>query len=120
MSSVILPNRQDAPNYSFQTDLDGNTYGFTFYWNDRDNAWYFDLYDTNADIVIAGVKVVLGLPLCAKQRYLAGMFPGMLEVIDTAGSGALGDGVDAGLSDLGTRVVLMYTPIADVRAALGV
>jgi hypothetical protein len=118
VASVILPNRQDASWYRFVCDLDGLTFAFVFRWNDRDNAWSFDLYDVNNNLLLAGVKVVLGPPLMFGQRYVAGMPPGMFEVVDNAAPlGAVAAGTDAGYADLGTRVVIMYTPVADLRAA---
>ena len=35
MSVIILPCRTDLPSYTFEIDLEGRTFGFSFRWNDR-------------------------------------------------------------------------------------
>lgn len=59
----ILPCVRGEPSYTFDTLLGGHQVRFDFRWNERDAAWYFDVYDENEAPIIHGVKVVLGVPL---------------------------------------------------------
>lgn len=112
MAVLVIPTRQDVPYYSFEVDLDGVTYGFEFHWNDRDQAWYFSVFDVTGTLLLAGRKVTLGSLLL--NRFRDPRLPaGVLEVIDTSGTDT-----DATLADLGTRVKMLYTEAADLSAEL--
>lgn len=116
MAVLVIPTRQDVPHYTFEIDLDQSTFGFEFHWNDRDAAWYFDLYEggifDEAHLLLAGRKVLLGCFFL--NRFRDPRLPaGVLEVIDTSGQNR-----DAGLTELGTRVRLLYTEAADIPAGL--
>lgn len=90
------------PSFKFQCDLDGQTYGLQFVWNERFGAWFMSIFDVNDNPLICGVRVVVDFPL-AFRSTLAGLFPGMLIALDTSGQH-----IDPGLNDFGTRVLLQY------------
>lgn len=96
------PSEIGASWYSFACDLEGVEYRFLVRWNDRDSGWYMDLSAADGTLLLAGKKLVLGLPLLFRHRLVDGP-PGELMAMDTTNSG-----VEAGLEDLGTRVQLYY------------
>jgi len=102
MTTVRLPISQDSAAFSFETELDGTSFGFAFRWNDRDASWYMTVSDGEGSPIVSGIKVVVNLPLLNffSDPRLPG---GVLMAIDTAGADQ-----DAGYADLGRRVVLSY------------
>lgn len=111
MSVLLMPTRQDAPSYTFEMDLENNTYGFAFAWNERDAAWYFDIFDAVGTPLLSSRKVTLGLPLLWRFRD-SRLPPGELTVVDTGGQDQ-----EAGLADLGTRVQMLYYPSTELPAS---
>ena len=92
---------------TFGTTLGSTPYVMNWYWNTRDSAWYFDLLDQNESQIVSGVKVVLGIPLA--RRCIDPRGPdGVLIAGDLSGQG-----LDATLDDLGTRVVVYFYPAAE-------
>lgn len=83
-------------------DTDGSTtpYIFEIRWNPRESAWYLNLFEANGDPIITGIKIVLGMYLGRRSRH-SFFRKGVLVAIDTSNQGK-----EAGLDDLGTRVVL--------------
>ena len=102
MACLLLPARSDIPFYSFKVELEGAVYRLEVRWNRRDTAWYLSLYDALDAIVVAGRKVVLGAPLLGRLVDPR-LPPGMLLAMDTSGQN-----LDAGETDLGDRVQLVY------------
>jgi hypothetical protein len=108
---VQIPTLLDGTqSYQIQVELDGTTFEFVFNWNDREGRWYFDLNDITSNPLVSGRAVVLNLPLLARFRQST-MPPGDLIAIDTSNSN-----IDASLTDLGDRVLLVYLTAADVLA----
>lgn len=108
MATIILPTRTDSARYSFEIDLEGDTFTFSFEWNDRDDGWYMSVADATGENVIAGRRVVVGYPLINIYRD-ARMPKGAIEAVDT---GSTGD--EPGFGDLGDRVKLLYTPSTEL------
>lgn len=104
---VTIPLRSDIPQYDFQVELDGQTYGLNFFWNDRSEAWFMGVSDADGPIV-DGVRVVVGFPLGRRCRD-ARMPPGTFQAQDTTGAHQ-----DPGLNDLGSRTQIYYIPLADL------
>lgn len=108
MSTQIIPTNGGTPFYNQVTTLDGVDYLFSFHWNARDGYWYFDMADQDGVPIVSSVKLVVSWDLlrrCVDARRP----PGLLFAQDTSGAF-----VDAGFSDLGERVLLSYTPAADL------
>jgi hypothetical protein len=97
-------------SYVIQVELDGTTFQFVFNWNDREGRWYFDLNDIQGLPLVSGRAVVLGLPLLGRFKQ-ATLPEGDLICIDTSGSN-----IDASLTDLGDRVLMIYVAAADLAA----
>jgi hypothetical protein len=92
----------NTPNFTQITTLSGRDYVFTFHWNAREAAWYFDLADQDEVPIATSRKVTVGFPLitrCVDDRRPEGM----LMAIDSSGQNG-----DPGLDDFGSRVKLVY------------
>ena len=110
MASIVLPTRTDAARYSFEIDLDGDSFTFSFEWNDRDQGHYMSIADAAGVTLLAGRRVVTGYPLI--NIYRDSRLPkGAIEAVDTSSTGT-----EPGFGDLGDRVKLLYTPLADLVA----
>ncbi len=106
---ITIPTTS-TPNTSQSTVLSGQAFVFTFHWNHRESAWYFDLADQDEVPIATARKIVVGFPLlprCVDDRQP----PGMLMAVDTAGKNQ-----DPLLEDLGTRVQLIYFEPEDLVA----
>lgn len=105
---LIVPFQPSIPNYQFSTVLDSYTVTFDVLWNARDNAWYFDLYDSDLTPIAFGIKVVLGVNLGRKSTDPF-FQQNLLRAFDTSGQG-----IDAGIDDLGARVIVRRYSIAEI------
>lgn len=106
----IIPVQPSVPFQTFGTVLDGIQYVLNFRWNGRAGAWYMDVLDEDEDPIRQGIAVVLGAALgrrCVDPRYP----PGVIYAVDTSGTGR-----DAGIDDLGSRVLLYFFTFAEVKA----
>ena len=105
-----LPLEPSVPSYRFSTTLDGTQHVFDVHWNGRDGAWYFDVLTTDGEIIRAGVKVVLGAWL--GRHSVDPRYPlGVLVADDQSGERR-----DAGLDDLGARVIVQFLTFGEVAA----
>lgn len=100
-----LPLRPSIPNYRVGTVLNSTPVLLDVRWNARDAAWYLDMLTEDEDPIAIGCKIVLGVLLGGRSTNPA--FPvGVLMAADLSGEGR-----EATLDDLGTRVlVYFYTP----------
>lgn len=106
MSTGIIPTSTDAL-YTQVTTLDGSDFVFTFSWNGRESAWYFDIADQDGVPIAMSIKVTVETPLlrrCADPRQPKGL----LWAADTTGQG-----LDPGRNDLGERVLLLFVSFDD-------
>lgn len=108
MSTLIIPFRPSVPNYEFTTVLDNTKVTFDVLWNARDNAWYFDLYARDLTPIAFGIKVVLGVNLGRKSTDIF-FQQNLLRAFDTSGKGR-----DAGIDDLGARVIVRRYAMLDL------
>lgn len=84
---------------------------FEFRFNDEDLTFYVDVYDADGTTIANGIRIVLGVYL--GSRYDHQLFRrGVLVAIDTSGTDT-----EAGLSDLGSRVKLVY--FSDLAVMIG-
>lgn len=108
MSMQVVPTRQDAHWYSLTLDLDGATYTLELRWNERAGAWSLTVRDVAETVLAAGLRLVVDVPLLA--RHTDARLPrGQFLCVDTQGEGGT-----PGLTDLGTRFLLLYVPRADM------
>ena len=118
--SAILNFIPSDGNYRFSSELtlsDNTADVFTFdvRWNGRDyndGAWYFDMYDSDGILLVAGVKIVLNVSL---GRRAAHPFfnNNAIIAIDTSL-----DNLDPGFDDLGTRVQVWHFTKTDLAALI--
>ena len=106
---ITLPTRTDVQRYRIEVELDAKSYVFDFSWNDRLAAWFFDVLDaSDLTQILSGRRVVVGFPLW--NRFRDPKLPaGVLEAIDTSDAG-----LDPLFAELGDRVLLVYTPAAEI------
>jgi hypothetical protein len=113
-----IPFIPGEPLQTVTIALDGVSYVLRARWNSSDDnsigAWYLDAWERDGTTQIAiGIKLVQGVRLGSTyqhQLFSAGMF-----MLDTADSG-----VEAGLFDLGGRVVLVHMTTEDAIISAGV
>lgn len=89
------------------TTLSGSDFIFTFSWNAREGAWYFDLADQDGVPILLSIKITVNWPFgarCLDPR----MPPGILAAVDLTEQD-----LDPELEDLGNRVRLMYIEPGD-------
>lgn len=110
-----LPVNGELPHHVFFVQLDGTTYGFELRWNTRAQGWFLSVLDAQGNLLLAGRRLVIGWGLTGRFRLRDKRLPpGDVMAIDTSGQGK-----EAGLDDLGTRVVVTYVELAELQA-LGV
>ena len=116
MATVTVPLDSQAPHQVLTVQLGERSYRLQLRWHERDAAWYLRL--SEADLSdedggkIAETRLVVSWPFFPRVRD-ARLPDGVLLAIDTSGRDE-----DAGEADLGTRVILTFTPAADVVVAL--
>lgn len=107
----ILPFSPGIEEYRVATALGDVGYVFDLHWNHRDKCWYLDAYeDDGATAIFHGVKIVLGAFLGRQFRHRL-VLDGALMAIDTSGQS-----LDAGLDDLGTRVLVVRLSLDEIVA----
>lgn len=108
----IIPIDSTVGASRFQTVLDGTRYLFEFRFNARGQYWVFDIYTEQNEAIVCGVKVLLGVNLIG--LYQDTRLPsGVLFAVDLDGNGS-----PIEMNDLGGRVVLTYTPEAELEVIL--
>lgn len=113
MAIVTLPLQPSNPSYRVGVTLAGVQYLLDMRWNARDAAHYMDILDETGDPIRTGIKVVLGTFL--GQRSVDRQAPyGLLVAVDTSGQG-----VDAGIDDMGARVVVKFYGADDTELIWG-
>lgn len=101
MASYQIPLLTDE-HYDLEIDLDDVIYTLLFQWNHRGQSWFLSISKLDGTPVVSGVRVVADTPLL---RYCShpDKPKGELVALDTSGAGQ-----DPGLTDFGSRVLLMY------------
>jgi hypothetical protein len=102
--SVLIPLQPSIPNYRVGTALEGVQYTLDVRWNGRDEAWYLDLLLEDETPVVHGLKLVLGAAIGSGITN-PDFPPGVFVCRDLSNEGR-----DAGLDDMGTRVVVYFFP----------
>lgn len=120
-----IPFQPSIPFANFTVSLSGIQYVIDQAWNPRDQAldangvptsdgaWYFDVSDEQGNPIRVGIKIVLGAILAQKTvdpRWPFGVFIAQ----DTSGQGK-----EAGLDDIGTRVVVWFYTAAEIAQIWG-
>lgn len=98
----VIPFTPSNPFDEFDTQLGTETCRFVQRWNERDEAWYFDLLSLEDAVIAAGIKIVLGVPLGRRVQHPI-FAKGLIVAIDTSELAR-----DPGFDDLGKRVRVCY------------
>lgn len=113
---VVLPLDQATPvqpRFRVGTTLAGVPYVLDLRWNGRAGRWLMDIRDAEANPIRVGVAVVLGALL--GRLSVDPRFPrGVLFAADLSGEQR-----EAGLDDLGTRVVVYFATFDEYAAMTG-
>ncbi len=129
---VVVPFQPGNPSYRMAVTLGTADFLMDVTWNDRDGnptgaangagAWYMDLYLPDETPIAGGIKIVLGTFLGLRVADVR-MPHGLLQAVDTSATNANGTatadpsaGVDAGLDDLGARVIVRFWSLAELQA----
>jgi hypothetical protein len=106
MAIIQIPLRNDLDAYDFSIDLEGLTYNFEVEFNTRTGLWSMSIFDSDLNLLIAGVPMVVNSDLTSRfnRRSLP---PGFLMLYDTSGKN-----VECTKSDFGSRCVLLYQEAA--------
>lgn len=112
MDVLVLPFIASNGNYQFETYIGDKPYVFDVRWNERDEAWYFDLSENDGRAIASGLKIVVGTHIGRTSRHEL-FSRGVFVAVDTEGNHR-----DATYDDLGTRVEVRYYPIEALAAAI--
>ena len=102
--AAILPLQPSIPNYRVGIALEGVQYIFDVRWNGRDTAWYLDVLQEDETPIAHGLKLVLGASIGSGITN-PNFPPGVFVCRDLSN-----EGLDAGLDDMGTRIVVYFIP----------
>lgn len=109
--AVVIPITQGDPLQLMSISIDGEPYVLRVRWNMTDAAWYLDAWERDGVTAIAfGIKLVLGVMLGKAYNHPLFQSGGMF-LIDLSNTG-----VEPGFTDLGARVILASTTVADLIA----
>lgn len=98
-------------NQTLTTASESATYTFDVRWNTRDNAWRFDMYDPDGNLMVAGVKIVIDTPLGRRSSHPF-FDHNAIYAIDTSL-----DRLDPGFDDIGSRVIVCHFTESDLATA---
>ena len=112
MTTRRIEVETNRPRFTERVSLDGVTYRLTFRWNDRAPAWLVDIASEDGTMVVSGRRLAVNNLLTRQFRHLPALPPGHMMAFDTTLRAS-----DPGLTDLGTRVIMLYAEAADVEAA---
>lgn len=102
---IKLPLTNDSAQ-TFTIQLGSKKYQFDVRWNDRSMVWAADIIvEATQQVLLNGLPLVLGCDLF--QPYNLGI--GRMMVVDETGTG-----IDAGETDLGTRVNVYWVSADEV------
>ena len=102
----------EYPSYSESVVLENKPYRFSFVWNSRGEYWSLTISDKQGEVLLDGLKLVLGFELISEYAD-EDLPPGALLVLDTTDS-LTGIGRD----DLGVRATLIYASSKEVQEIL--
>lgn len=99
---VIIPTSTTLATYVFSVELEAIVFGFRFFFNQRDQSWFFDVLTADGVPIRQGLKAVTNFPLLSRVARLDRP-PGELYAIDTTG-----EDKRAGLAELGPEQQIQF------------
>lgn len=118
MATLTIPtdSGEQVQPQVLRCNFDGVPYQLTLRWNERAGLWRMDIADVSGNVLAAGLAVrSAGLPITTALYRREGLPPGLFVAVPTSDAGS-----DAGVEELGLRVVLTYVEQADAAASVGV
>lgn len=101
--------------YRFNTTLDTDdsnaTYTFDVRWNLREKLWHMDMYDPSGVLMVAGVAIVLNIPLGRRSAH-----PFFERNAIVALNNSLDNKEEPGFDDIGTRVEIVHMTVDELVA----
>lgn len=107
--AIVLPIEPNGAHFAFKSNVEGVVLGFEFKWNDRDSLWRMSIFDGEGQPIRYGIAVVLNRPLLGGNFRPNGLPAGSWVAIDTSGQDK-----EATFDDLGSRVLVTFTPLAEL------
>ncbi len=105
---IQLPLTSDT-SQTFTILLGAISYDMAVRWNDRSGTWVLDITDSASQtILVQGIPLVLGTDILSPY----GLAMGYMVVVDQSGQG-----LDAGVDDLGSRVNVYWYSADTVAVA---
>ncbi len=113
MATLVIPTATDgSAHYTMTVELDGVTYELELLWVERSPGWYLSISLDDGTRLLSCRRLVLGAFIT--RRFKDPRLPkGDFTLLDTTGQD-----IEAGLYDLGSRVLLLYTEGADWPAGV--
>lgn len=113
MALLVLDTSVDPEVFAYEqfVDLEERTYLFRLDWNEREEAWSLSIYDQDEDPIVTGKAVRIGVSLL-RGEVDSRLPQGVLIAVDTTEQHG-----EAGVSDLGGRVKLLYAEAASLADA---
>lgn len=112
MAILKLPVSSEFPKFRFNTELDKETFIFSFRLNERMNRWVMNVFDATETPLIMGTPVLLGVPFY-EQFKNPSLPKGRLFAINPESAN-----VEAESEDLGKSVFIYYSDEGDLEARL--
>jgi hypothetical protein len=66
MAIVKIPFTTDFPWWDQEVVIDNNTYTLEFKYNERNDYWSMSIYDRLQTLIIAGIRLTVGINLIAR------------------------------------------------------
>ena len=108
MAYQEVPVTSDPPAYDYQIELDGRIYELGFHYNARMLRWFMSIADADGVVILSAIPLLAGPPIINRFKNPA-LPPGEFLVFDTTGKN-----ISPEQDDLGSRVQLLYIPVADL------
>ena len=113
MAIIDLPVVGSIAHYDFTTTIGNATYKLELNWNTREQFWYMGVTDANGNVLLAGIKLVLGTFLGRAAHGFSPFKDGVFVCYDSTRKGQ-----EASFDDIGGRVKLRYIPSEDLIARI--
>lgn len=103
MATKIIPLDSTFDHFSISIELDSMVYGMEFKFNSRDQRWYFDLFDSNDNLLLGSLPAMVSWPLLKQFEYRTDIPKGVLYFLDQNGTE-----IEPARYELGQRVLMIY------------
>jgi len=56
------------PEYNIEVNLNNKYYNLDFMWNDRSSSWCMNISDSDANLIVAGIRLIPAINLLAPYK----------------------------------------------------